>query len=117
VLEAPRSTTSVKQTRTKHWAAETLKFDGSVHVAHRDRLDVGEELLTHPAPQRPRHVRDAAEHFCPWYSNAPRSIATRSTSTSAEGWATMKSLPPVSPSTRGYERYVEMFSPTVRHRY
>ncbi len=47
------------------------------------------------------YAREAAEHFWPWYSNAPRIIATRTTSGSAEGWATMKSLPPVSPTIRG----------------
>src|SRR5205823_3734197 len=46
-------------------------------------------------------ARVAAEHFCPWYSNAPRTSAVRSTSTSALEWATTKSLPPVSPTTRG----------------
>ena len=50
---------------------------------------------------RGTYARDAAEHFCPWYSNAPRIIAVRSTATSADGWATMKSLPPVSPTIRG----------------
>ena len=47
------------------------------------------------------YAREAAEHFCPWNSNAPRIIATRSTSGSALGWAMMKSLPPVSPTIRG----------------
>ncbi len=47
------------------------------------------------------YARDAAEHFCPWNSNAPRIIAVRSASGSALGWATMKSLPPVSPTMRG----------------
>ena len=46
-------------------------------------------------------MRDAAEHFWPWYSNEPRTIAVASASTFAEGWATMKSLPPVSPTMRG----------------
>ena len=50
---------------------------------------------------RGTYARDAAEHFCPWYSKAPRIIAVRSTSGSAEGCATMKSLPPVSPTIRG----------------
>ena len=45
--------------------------------------------------------RDAAEHFWPEYSKAPRTIAVRSTSMSADGCATMKSLPPVSPTSRG----------------
>ena len=47
------------------------------------------------------YAREAAEHFWPWNSNAPRSSATRSTSGSALGWATTKSLPPVSPTIRG----------------
>ena len=46
-------------------------------------------------------TRDAAEHFCPWYSNDPRTIAVASESTSADACATMKSLPPVSPTMRG----------------
>jgi hypothetical protein len=50
---------------------------------------------------RATYAREAAEHFWPWNSNAPRSIATRSTSGSAEACATMKSLPPVSPTMRG----------------
>ena len=47
------------------------------------------------------YARDAAEHFWPWNSKAPRISAVRSTSGSAHGWATMKSLPPVSPTMRG----------------
>ncbi len=35
------------------------------------------------------------------YRGYPRTSAVRSTSTSAEGWATTKSLPPVSPTIRG----------------
>ena len=50
---------------------------------------------------RGTYAREEAEHFCPEYSNAPRIIAVRSTSGSALGWATMKSLPPVSPTIRG----------------
>ncbi len=46
-------------------------------------------------------TREAAEHFWPWYSNAPRTIAVATASASALGWATMKSLPPVSPTMRG----------------
>jgi hypothetical protein len=45
--------------------------------------------------------REAAEHFCPWYSNEPRTIAVATASTSAVRWATTKSLPPVSPTIRG----------------
>ncbi len=47
------------------------------------------------------YTREAAEHFCPWYSKEPRTIAVASASTSAVGCATMKSLPPVSPTMRG----------------
>ena len=47
------------------------------------------------------YAREAAEHFWPWNSKAPRISATRSTSGSALGWATTKSLPPVSPTIRG----------------
>ena len=47
------------------------------------------------------YTREAAEHFCPWYSNAPRRIAAATASTSADGCATTKSLPPVSPTSRG----------------
>ena len=46
-------------------------------------------------------AREAAEHFWPWYSNAPRVSAVTSAGTSAEGWASTKSLPPVSPTIRG----------------
>ena len=46
-------------------------------------------------------IRDAAEHFCPWYSKLPRTIAVATASASADGCATMKSLPPVSPTMRG----------------
>ncbi len=51
--------------------------------------------------ERATYARDAAEHFWPWNSNAPRISAIRSTSGSADGWATTKSLPPVSPTMRG----------------
>ena len=47
------------------------------------------------------YAREAAEHFWPWYSKAPRTIETASACGSAEAWATMKSLPPVSPTRRG----------------
>ena len=50
---------------------------------------------------RGMNAREAAEHFWPWYSNAPRIMAVRTTSGSALGWARMKSLPPVSPTMRG----------------
>jgi hypothetical protein len=47
------------------------------------------------------YARDAALHFCLWYSNAPRSSATANASASAEQCASTKSLPPVSPTSRG----------------
>jgi hypothetical protein len=50
---------------------------------------------------RGTYAREAAEHFCPWNSNAPRTRAVFSTSTSADACATTKSLPPVSPTMRG----------------
>ena len=49
-------------------------------------------------------ARLAAEHFWPWNSKAPRTSAVTSASTSAEAWAKTKSLPPVSPTMRGYWR-------------
>ena len=51
--------------------------------------------------ERGTYAREAAEHFWPWYSNAPRTRATASAERSALGWAKTKSLPPVSPTTRG----------------
>ena len=51
--------------------------------------------------ERGTYAREDAEHFCPWYSNEPRTSAVRSTSRSALGCAITKSLPPVSPTTRG----------------
>src|SRR2546423_1524115 len=50
---------------------------------------------------RGTYARDAAEHFWPWYSKAPLTMAVDSTSRSAEGCASTKSLPPVSPTMRG----------------
>src|SRR5687768_8816583 len=47
----------------------------------------------------------AAEHFCPWYSNAPRANATATASASADECAITKSFPPVSPTILGYDRY------------
>ena len=47
------------------------------------------------------YTRDAAEHFWPWYSNEPRTMAVATSSTSALACAMMKSLPPVSPTIRG----------------
>src|SRR5947209_7161451 len=62
------------------------------------------------------YARDAAEHFCPWYSKAPRSSPTRNESREADSCATTKSLPPVSPTSRGYVRYWSRLSETLRHR-
>src|SRR5215212_8117404 len=39
------------------------------------------------------YMRLAAEHFCPWNSNAPRTAATATSCGSADGCTTMKSLP------------------------
>ena len=50
------------------------------------------------------YARLAAEHFWPWYSNAPRTKATARLCGSADGCAMMKSFPPVSPTMRGYVR-------------
>ena len=47
------------------------------------------------------YSRDDAEHFWPWYSNEPRTIAVATAPASADGCARMKSLPPVSPTIRG----------------
>ena len=52
------------------------------------------------------YAREAAEHFCPWNSNAPRESAVATSAGFAEACATTKSFPPVSPTIRGYERYV-----------
>src|SRR2546428_12168493 len=43
---------------------------------------------------RGTYALDAAEHFCPWHSKAPRISAVWSPSTSAEECAMTKSLPP-----------------------
>lgn len=45
-----------------------------------------------------KYTLDAALHFWPWYSNAPRLIAVATCLACAEGWATIKSFPPVSPT-------------------
>src|SRR6185312_13280843 len=60
-------------------------------------------------------MRLAAEHFWPWYSKPPRTIAVASAAVSADACAMMKSLPPVSPTMRGYDLYFEMLLPTVFH--
>ena len=65
--------------------------------------------------ERGTYTRLAAEHFCPWYSNPPRAIATARACGSADGCATMKSFPPVSPTMRGYDAYRDMFAPIVFH--
>ena len=48
-----------------------------------------------------RYAREAAEHFWPWYSNAPRISVGIIVPGSALGCTITKSLPPVSPTTRG----------------
>ena len=48
-----------------------------------------------------KYTREAALHFCPWYSNAPRVIAVATCFAQALGWARIKSLPPVSPTILG----------------
>src|SRR5436190_9409048 len=60
-------------------------------------------------------MRLTAEHFCPWNSKPPRTIAVARAAGSAEGCASTKSLPPVSPTMRGYERYDDMDAPIVFH--
>ena len=79
-----------------------MKFEKSV------TSPIGSDSVTPTRSSRSRahtdrgtYAREAAEHFWPWNSNAPRTSAVRSTSTSAEGCATTKSLPPVSPTMRG----------------
>ncbi len=62
---------------------------------------------------RGRYARESAEHFCPWYSNAPRISAVFRVCGSAERCATRKSLPPVSPTIRGYARYEGRLAPMV----
>lgn len=47
------------------------------------------------------NAREHAEHFWPWNSNEPRTIAAARGLISAVLWAKMKSLPPVSPTRRG----------------
>jgi hypothetical protein len=66
--------------------------------------------------ERGRYAREAAEHFWPWYSNAPRTSPVITAAGSADGCAITKSLPPVSPTRRGYDAYELMFAPTVDHR-
>ncbi len=47
------------------------------------------------------YAREDAEHFWPWNSKEPRVSAVFRTARSALGCATTKSLPPVSPTSRG----------------
>ena len=51
------------------------------------------------------YALDAAEHFCPWNSKAPREIAVPTSFAFALGWAIIKSFPPVSPTILGYDLY------------
>src|SRR5919204_202285 len=69
---------------------DRARADPANQVPHRARLVV-----------RPRCARAAALHFWPWYSKPPRTIAVATAAASADGCATMKSLPPVSPTMRG----------------
>src|SRR5262249_712421 len=52
------------------------------------------------------YAREAAEHFCPWYSNAPRESAVITAAASADLCTMTKSFPPVSPTIRGYDLYL-----------
>jgi hypothetical protein len=56
------------------------------HVAHADRGHLG-PTRSRSCGQRldGAYTREAAEHFCPWYSNEPRTIAVASASTSQRG--------------------------------
>ena len=79
-----------------------MKFVKSADVAHLDLGDLLAQRLAHRGhSEAGMYARDAAEHFWPWYSKAPRTSAVTSAATSAEGWAKTKSLPPVSPTMRG----------------
>ena len=80
-----------------------MKFEKSVTSPIVIGLDLGDELVlaSSSTPTAATYAREAAEHFWPWNSKAPRISAVRSTSGSADGWATTKSLPPVSPTMRG----------------
>src|SRR5690554_4211878 len=57
--------------------------------------------FTSPHNEAGIYAREAAEHFCPWYSKAPRDKAVATSFASAEGCAHTKSLPPVSPTILG----------------
>ena len=85
-------------------------------LGRRRRFDRNEPTRTEGTPvdpgtkatQDPRGPRPAVQapyaggHCRPWYSKYPRNMPTRSASADAEGCARMKSLPPVSPTSRGY---------------
>lgn len=49
-----------------------------------------------------KYTLDAALHFCPWNSKAPRTIAVATCAGLAVLCAKIKSLPPVSPTILGY---------------
>ena len=66
-----------------------------------DEVAFAGEVVAVVVARSAAEARDAAEHFWPWNSKAPRVRAVRRMSTSAEGWAMTKSLPPVSPINRG----------------
>src|SRR4051812_46202295 len=51
--------------------------------------------------ERGTYAREAAEHFWPWYSNAPGISAVDSRGGAGGGGASTKSLPPVSPTSLG----------------
>ena len=79
-----------------------MKFDRSVTspiVSESVSAAMSSRIWFHTL--RGTYERLAAEHFWPWYSKAPRTIAVFSTAGSADGCARMKSLPPVSPTSRG----------------
>ena len=80
-----------------------MKFVKSLTSPIAIAADLALERLAHLAARGSRGCRAAttAEHFWPWYSNEPRTIAVATAAGSADGWARMKSLPPVSPTMRG----------------
>ena len=62
-----------------------MKLRKSVTSPIGERLDLADEVVAASGTRATRgtYAREAAEHFCPWYSNAPRMRAIRSTSGSA----------------------------------
>ena len=93
------------------WAIAVLKGVGivegragsGVYVRDTTRLvrhARGRDVRSADGPTSP-YARDAAEHFWPWNSMEPRVRAVLRIAGSALGWATTKSLPPVSPTRRG----------------